>query len=42
MICFQISIFDPLETAIIYLFIKIELIVVICFQISIFDPLETA
>ena len=40
MICFQISIFDPLETA--GGFIEQVYPVVICFQISIFDPLETA
>ena len=39
-ICFQISIFEPLETT----FAKFNIVgvkVVICFQISIFEPLET-
>ena len=37
-ICFQISIFEPLETTEV---VAIPEIVVICFQISIFEPLET-
>ena len=40
-ICFQISIFEPLETALIPER-SIQYSVVICFQISIFEPLETA
>ena len=39
-ICFQISIFEPLETT--YTWDElVEVLVVICFQISIFEPLET-
>ena len=39
-ICFQISIFEPLETTR-FVWTLFEDIVVICFQISIFEPLET-
>ena len=39
-ICFQISIFEPLETTIEPAFARLRA-VVICFQISIFEPLET-
>ena len=39
MICFQISIFEPLETTDIQA--ESYNYVVICFQISIFEPLET-
>ena len=39
-ICFQISIFEPLETTFFQRSIA-DLPVVICFQISIFEPLET-
>ena len=38
-ICFQISIFEPLETT--FNEMEEKLRVVICFQISIFEPLET-
>ena len=38
-ICFQISIFEPLETTTSYELHQAN--VVICFQISIFEPLET-
>ena len=41
MICFQISIFEPLNTAEALVKQKNEE-VVICFQISIFEPLNTA
>ena len=40
MICFQISIFEPLETTE-SLDSVLKNLVVICFQISIFEPLET-
>ena len=40
-ICFQISIFEPLNTAH-YAKEDVEEPVVICFQISIFEPLNTA
>ena len=39
-ICFQISIFEPLETTFLAT-ILFNKFVVICFQISIFEPLET-
>ena len=38
-ICFQISIFEPLETTVFQT--SSDNVVVICFQISIFEPLET-
>ncbi len=40
-ICFQISIFEPLETSV-RLKKRNVISVVICFQISIFEPLETS
>ena len=40
MICFQISIFEPLETTARTIYYQVYG-VVICFQISIFEPLET-
>ena len=39
-ICFQISIFEPLETTYDGEYER-SVLVVICFQISIFEPLET-